>query len=93
VVVVLDPQQPLVFVEEIVSGEAGCCVRLSSIVELDLVQLYETFDIPEDCSGFRLIAWQSPTAFTFSIEDRGFLLTGLGNRQVRIEEQPPTGNP
>lgn len=93
VVVVQDPQQPLVFLEETVSGENGCCVRLASVAELDLVQLYAAFGLPEGGSEFRFIAWQSATAFTFSIGQRRFLLTDLGNLRVRIQERPPFSQP
>jgi hypothetical protein len=93
VVVVQDPQQPLVFLEETVGGENGCCVRLASVAELDLVQLYEAFGLPEGGSEFRFTAWQSASAFTFSIGRRQFLLTGMGNLRVRIEERQPVRQP
>ncbi len=86
VVVLNDEIYTIVFIEETISGDEGCCVRIASIRKLDLDQIYKKFGIFGEISSFKFIKWQSATSFEFSIHKRRFLLTDIDKKQVLVRE-------
>jgi len=75
-----------VYIEEITSGDEGCCVSVTSIRKLDLDQLFSEFGIVGERTGFKLIRWLSPTSVEFSIHSRKFRMTNIADKQVEVRE-------
>jgi len=70
-------------IEEITKGDEGCCVRVSSIREVDLDQFMEKCGLIGERSGFEFVRWLSPTSFEFRFHERNFQVLNVEKSHVQ----------
>lgn len=75
-----------VYIEEITRGPEGCCLELREARKIDLEEFRNKFSLIGETSGFRVLGWNSPRSFNFSIHDRKFKVTKVGSASIDITE-------
>ena len=74
------------FIEEITSGDEGCCVKVASIKKVDLEQLATIYGFRGELTGFKFIRWRSPTNFEFLFHGRSFLASEIDKGLIKLKE-------
>ena len=77
-----------VYLEKVNFGDNGCCLEIVDYRELMITQadLAKLFPNNRGPYGFKLIRWESPTAFMFEAFGGRYKLTNIDNNRPTISE-------
>ncbi len=84
IIVLDDPVEASLYIEEISSGIDGCCAALIAIRQVDLNQLYDCFNLAGNTAGPDELCWTSDTAFECRINGQWFQITEIENTRINV---------
>lgn len=77
-----------VYLEKVIFGDNGCCLEIVDYRELMISreQLTKLFPNNRGQYGFKLVSWESPTAFIFEAFGGRYKLTNIDSNRPSISE-------